>query len=328
MLTPEVAADVIRSLIDKGEITGFMPTFFHGDHASVFIAGSYLRGIRNFDVKSAYNLLLRNATLENRSRPYILEYIDKGYISDPDLENPIIETKAKAGVTKTLEYAYDDYAVALLVKELKDTANYMILMKRTGNYKNMFDPSTGLMRGRLDNGEWIRKFDPEFPYYEYMYREANVWQSSFFAPHDVKGLIGLYNSSDDFEHQLDLLFSIPWKGIEAYNISGFIRQYCHGNQPDHNFPFLYYFVKKHEKSQVLLDSIMNHFYGMGKEKLAYAGMDDAGEMSSWYVFNAVGLYPFSPADPEYIISVPLFDKVEFSAGKYKFTIIKKNSGKK
>jgi putative alpha-1,2-mannosidase len=121
-----VAADVIRSLIDKGEITGFMPTFFHGDHASVFIAGSYLRGIRNFDVKSAYNLLLRNATLENRSRPYILEYIDKGYISDPDLENPIIETKAKAGVTKTLEYAYDDYAVALLVKELKDTANYMI----------------------------------------------------------------------------------------------------------------------------------------------------------------------------------------------------------
>ena len=192
----------------------------------------------------------------------------------------------------------------------------------------MFDPSTGLMRGRLDNGDWIKKFDPEFPYYEYMYREANAWQSSFFAPHDVKGLIGLYNSSDDFEHQLDLLFSIPWKGIEAYNISGFIGQYCHGNQPDHNFPFLYYFVNKQEKSQVLLDSIMNHFYGMGKEKLAYAGMDDAGEMSSWYVFNAVGLYPFSPADPEYIISVPLFDKVEFYTGENKFTIIKRNAGKK
>jgi predicted alpha-1,2-mannosidase len=328
MLTPEVAADVIKSLIDKGEITGFMPTFFHGDHASVFIAGSYLRGIRDFNVKSAYNLLLRNATLENRSRPYILEYIDKGYISDPDLENPVIETKAKAGVTKTLEYAYDDYAVALLAKELNDTGNYRILMKRTGNYKNMFDPSTGLMRGRLDNGDWIKKFDPEFPYYEYMYREANAWQSSFFAPHDVKGLIRLYNSSDDFEHQLDLLFSIPWKGIEAYNISGFIGQYCHGNQPDHNFPFLYYFVNKQEKSQVLLDSIMNHFYGMGKEKLAYAGMDDAGEMSSWYVFNAVGLYPFSPADPEYIISVPLFDKVEFYTGENKFTIIKRNAGKK
>ena len=328
LVTPEVAADVIKSLTDKGEITGFMPTFFHGDHASVFIAGSYLRGIRDFNVKSAYNLLLRNATLENRSRPYILEYIDKGYISDPDLENPVIETKAKAGVTKTLEYAYDDYAVALLAKELNDTGNYRILMKRTGNYKNMFDPSTGLMRGRLDNGDWIKKFDPEFPYYEYMYREANAWQSSFFAPHDVKGLIGLYNSSDDFEHQLDLLFSIPWKGIEAYNISGFIGQYCHGNQPDHNFPFLYYFVNKQEKSQVLLDSIMNHFYGMGKEKLAYAGMDDAGEMSSWYVFNAVGLYPFSPADPEYIISVPLFDKVEFYTGENKFTIIKRNAGKK
>jgi len=328
MLTPEVANDVIKSLIDKGEITGFMPTFFHGDHASVFIAGSYLRGIRNFDIKSAYNLLLKNATLENRSRPYILEYIDKGYISDPDLENPVIETKAKAGVTKTLEYAYDDYAVALLAKELNDTGNYRILMKRSRNYKNMFDSLTGLMRGRLDNGDWIKKFDPEFPYYEYMYREANAWQSSFFAPHDVKGLIGLYTSSEVFEHQLDLLFSIPWKGIEAYNISGFIGQYCHGNQPDHNFPFLYYFVNKQEKSQILLDSIMNHFYGMGKEKLAYAGMDDAGEMSSWYVFNAAGLYPFSPADPEYIISVPLFDKVEFHTGQNKFTIVKKNSGKR
>src|SRR4030066_2409446 len=328
MLSPSVTADVIKSLINKGESTGFMPTFFHGDHAAPFIAGSYLRGIRDYDVKSAYNLLLCNATLENKSRPYILDYIAKGYIYEKDIENPKVETKATAGVTKTLEYAYDDYAVALLAKELGDTGNYRMLMKRTGNYKNMFDPSTGLMRGRLANGDWIKNFDPKYPYYEYMYREANAWQSSFFAPHDPKGLIGLYKSKVEFENKLDDLFTIPWNGVEAYNFSGFIGQYCHGNQPDHSFPFMYYFVDKQEKSQVILDSIMNHFYDLGKEKLSYAGMDDAGEMSSWYVFNAIGLYTFSPADPEYIISVPLFDKVEFNLGETIFTIIKKNSGKR
>jgi predicted alpha-1,2-mannosidase len=328
MLSPGVTADVIKSLIDKGEKTGFMPTFFHGDHAAPFIAGMYLRGIKGFDVNSAYNLLLRNATMENKSRPFIKEYMEKGYIPERDIPNPVLETKATAGVTKTLEYSYDDYAVALLAKQLNDTANYRMLMKRTTNYKNVFDPSTGLMRGRLANGDWIKNFDPAFIYYEYMYREANAWQSSFFAPHDVRGLIGLYKSSSDFEKKLDDLFSIPYKGAEAYNISGFIGQYCQGNQPDHSFPFLYYFVNKQEKSQIILDSIMNHFYDMGKERLAYAGMDDAGEMSSWYVFNAIGLYTFSPADPEYIISVPLFEKVEFNLGERKFTILKKNSGKK
>ena len=144
MLAPKVTADVIKSLIDKGEKQGFMPTFFHGDHAAAFIAGSYLRGIRNYNVKSAYNLLLRNATLENKSRPHILEYIEKGYISEPDLAKPVLQTVANAGVTKTLEYAYDDYSVAQLAKQLGDTVNYNMLMKRTSNYKNMFDPPPDL----------------------------------------------------------------------------------------------------------------------------------------------------------------------------------------
>ncbi len=244
MLSPDVTVDVIKSLIDKGEKTGFMPTFFHGDHAAPFISGTYLRGIRGYNVKTAYNLLLRNATVEGGTRPYITEYMTKGYISEPDLKKPVVATKAKAAVTKTLEYSYDDYAVAQLAKELGDTSNYAMLMKRSSNYKNMFDPTTELMRGRLANGEWIKDFDPEYPYYEYMYREANAWQSSFFAPHDVQGLIGLYKSKGDFEKKLDDLFSIPWKGIEADNLSVFIGQYCHGNQPDHNFPFMYYFVRQ------------------------------------------------------------------------------------
>lgn len=328
MISPDVAADVINSITDKGEKTGFMPTFFHGDHASTFVTGSYLRGLRGFDVNNAYHLILKNATVEG-GRPHLMEYIAKGYISEMDIKNPKIETVAKAAVTKTLEYAYDDYAVALLAKELGDEENYNMLMKRTGNYKNLFDPSTELMRGRLENGEWVTPFDPEFPYYEYLYREANAWQSSFFAPHDTKGLINLYKRKDDFEKKVDSLFTIPWGGYEAHNLSGFIGQYCHGNQPDHSFPFLYYFVDKQEKSQVILDSCLNHFYGMGKHQLALAGMDDAGEMSSWYVFNAIGLYTYSPADPSYIISVPLFDKVEFTFGDgTRFSISKRNSGRK
>lgn len=328
MISPDVAADVINSITDKGEKTGFMPTFFHGDHASTFVTGSYLRGLRGFDVNKAYHLILKNATVEG-GRPHLMEYIAKGYISEMDIKNPKIETVAKAAVTKTLEYTYDDYAVALLAKELGDEENYNMLMKRTGNYKNLFDPSTELMRGRLENGEWVTPFDPEFPYYEYLYREANAWQSSFFAPHDTKGLINLYKSKDDFEKKVDSLFTIPWGGYEAHNLSGFIGQYCHGNQPDHSFPFLYYFVDKQEKSQVILDSCLNHFYGMGKHQLALAGMDDAGEMSSWYVFNAIGLYTYSPADPSYIISVPLFDKIEFTFGDgTQFSISKRNSGKK
>ena len=194
----------------------------------------------------------------------------------------------------------------------------------------MFDPSTGLMRGRLENGDWVKNFNPQYPYYEYMYREANAWESSFFAPHDTAGLIGLYKDKAAFETQLDRLFSIPWNpSYIAENINTFIGQYCQGNQPDHGFPYLYYFVGKQEKSQALLNQIMSRFYGMGESGLALSGMDDAGEMSSWYVFNAMGFYPYSPADPNYLVSVPLFDKVVLSLHPGSpFTIVKQNHGEK
>lgn len=329
MLSPDVTVDVIRSLIDRGEKTGFMPTFFHGDHAAAFIAGSYLRGLRGYDVKSAYNLLLRNATVEGGTRPYITEYATKGYISTPDIENPQVETKAKAGVTKTLEYAYDDYAVGLLAKQLNDNTNYAMLMGRSHNYTHLFDPSTGLMRGRLANGDWVKNFNPQYPYYEYMYREANAWESSFFAPHDTEGLIGLYKNKDAFEKQLDQLFSIPWNSnYIAQNINCFIGQYCHGNQPDHGFPYLYYFVGKQEKSQAVLDTIMDRFYGMGGDGLALCGMDDCGEMSSWYVFNAIGFYPYSPADDNYLVTVPIFDETALMLNGKTLAIQKKGAGRK
>lgn len=210
LISPDVTLDVIKSMKDVGDKRGFIPTFFHGDHGASSIAGAYLRGIDNFDVKGTYAILLKNANVAGGARPHITEYIEKGYISDPDIPDPKVETKAKAGVSKTLEYSYDDYSLAQMAKKLGDTANYRILMARSKNYKNMFDPSTRFMRGRLENGEWIKPFNPEFPYYEYMYREANAWQVSFFAPHDMKGLIELYGGNKGFESKLDSLFTVPW----------------------------------------------------------------------------------------------------------------------
>ncbi|RYY35634.1 MAG: glycoside hydrolase family 92 protein [Sphingobacteriaceae bacterium] len=317
LISPDVTLDVIKSMKDVGEKTGFIPTFFHGDHGASSIAGAYLRGIDDFDIKATYQILLRSANVPG-ARPYIEEYIKKGYISDPDIAKPEVETKAKAGVSKTLEYSYDDYSLAQIAKKLGDTENYNKLMARSKNYKNMFDPSTRFMRGRRENGEWIQNFDPQQPYYEYMYREANAWQVSFFAPHDMPGLIKLYGGPKKFEQKLDSLFTVPWNPNHiARNVETFIGQYCHGNQPDHEAPFSYIFINKPEKSQKILDRIMNDLYGIGDDGLALSGMDDAGEMSAWYVFSSLGLYTFSATDPEYIVTVPLFENIKWhtSTGK-------------
>ncbi len=330
MISPEVTTDIIKSIIDKGEKRdGYMPTFFHGDHASTFISGSWLRGLRNFDLQRAYKLILKNATVPGRGgRPYLDEYMERGWIAEKDTVNVPTWDEYKGAVTKTQEYAYDDYAVGLVAKELGDEYNYELMMKRSENYKTLFDSSTGFWRGKIDDGSWIKDFDPYYPYYQYMYREANAWNALFFAPHDPEGMIKLYPSKEAVELKLDSLFSEPWRGYEAHNLTGFIGNYCHGNQPGHSIPYTYYFINKQEKSQCILDSLMNHYYDMGAHKLAYAGMDDAGEMSSWYVFNAIGLYTYSPADPEYIVTVPIFDKVEFQLGNKIFTVIKNGNGKK
>ncbi len=330
MISPDVTVDVIKSITDKGEKRGgYMPTFFHGDHASTFISGSWLRGIRDFDLERAYKLILKNATVPGRGgRRYLDEYLERGWIAEKDTTNVPTQDEYKGAVTKTVEYAYDDYAVALVAKELGDEENYRTLMERTGNYKTLFDPSTGFWRGKIDNGSWIADFDPYYPYYQYMYREANAWNSLFFAPHDPEGMIALYPDKNAVEAKLDSLFTEPWRGYEVHNMTGFIGNYCHGNQPGHSIPYTYYFIDKQEKAQAVLDSLMNHYYDMGADKLAYAGMDDAGEMSSWYVFNAIGLYTYSPADPEYIVTVPLFDKVTFNLNGKDFTVTRNGDGRK
>jgi predicted alpha-1,2-mannosidase len=329
-----VSNNIIKSVIFNGDHSGgFLPTSFHGDFASSYIAGSYLRGIRNYDVRKAYRLMLNNANTPTGggvrgARPHNNYYLKLGYVPEANISQPTTETVSTAGTTKTLEFAYSDYSIAQLAKALGDTAIYNTMIKRSKNYKNVFDPQTELMRGRLADGSWWGPFDPNYPYYEFMYREANAWQASFFVPHDTRGLISLYKSPADFELKIDSLFTIPWGGYAKDNLSCFLGQFCMGNQPDFNYPYLYYFVNKPQKSQAILNKLMSDYFGMGPEHLALAGMDDHGSLTGWFVFAAMGIYPYSPADPQYIVSVPIFDKIEMQLGGGKlFTITKKGKGK-
>ena len=201
-------------------------------------------------------------------------------------------------------------------------------MKRSKSYRNLFDPETEFLRARWADGEWVTPYDAGVPYYVYMYRESNGWMSTFFAPHDPKGLIGLWPSEEAFEKKLDGVFSTPFEGYEADNMTGWYGQYCVGNQPSQGVSYYYYFLGKPEKTQQKIDHIMNNFYAMGKERLAYAGMDDEGSLSAWYVMNAIGLYSFSPADAEYLVTVPVFDKVQLELGDKTFTITRNGTGRK
>jgi predicted alpha-1,2-mannosidase len=333
MLQPEVSSNIIKSMMLSGERSGFLHTSFHGDFASSYIAGAYARGVRDYDVQKAYRMMLNNANTPTGegvrgARPHNAQYLKLGYVPEADIKNPTTETVSTAGTTKTLEFAYSDYSIAQMAKVLGDNATYESMLKRSQNYRNVYDAQTGFMRGRLADGKWVTPFDPGYPYYEFMYREANAWQASFFVPHDTKGLISLYKSPQAFERKIDSLFTDKWGGYAKDNLSVFMGQFCMGNQPDFTYPYLYYFVNKPEKSQAILTKLLNDYFGMGPEGLALAGMDDYGSLTGWYVLNAMGIYPYSPATPEYIVSVPLFDKVEMQLGNGKtFTINKKGTGK-
>jgi len=318
LIEPEIKLDIIRSTVDMGTKRGWMPTFFHGDHATSMIVGSYLRGLKDFDVGEAYRLMRKNATESGGTRGDISEYMADGYIPTvPVMDANVPPTPGRAAVTKTLEYCYDDYSLALLAKELGKKDDYGLFMKRAEFYRNVFDKDTCFMRGREKNGRWVEPFNPKFPYYGYMYREANAWQSTFFVPHDVQGLIEIMGGRNRFISKLDSLFSVPWDPSHiARNTCCMIGQYSHGNQPDHQAPYMYNYAGVPWKTQRITRKIMNTMYGIGEKGLALPGMDDAGEMSAWYVFSAMGFYPVAPSIPYYAIGSPLFDKVTIHLPDY------------
>lgn len=315
LLEPEVKQNILRSQLDMAKETGWMGTSFHGDHAVAMYLGDWERGLP-FDYENVYLYLYRNATDPNGPRDNLAEYLKKGWIHDVPVERPSPPYDGgNAGVSKTLEYCYDDYCLAAYARKLGKTSDAKMFMARARNYRNVWDSDTKFMRGRIEDGSWIAPFHPMEPYYNYMYKESNAWQTTWFVPHDVKGLIDLMGGRKKFVERLNEFFSVPYKpkGI-ARDVTGMIGQYCHGNEPDHQSPYLYNWAGAPWKTQEIVRKILRLMYGSDQAGLGLAGMDDNGENSAWYVLSAMGFYTVDPARAEYILGSPIFDEVTIHMG--------------
>src|SRR5579885_3682883 len=323
---------ILRSQLDIARESGYMGTSFHGDNADLMFLGDWQRGL-DFDWASAYPYLRKNATDPNGPRGHLAEYMQKGWISDfiPKDQNPSPPyADGNAGVATTLEYSWDDHALALYAKKLGKQDDYELFLKRAHNYKNVFDPSIGFMRGKTADGNWISPFDPREPYYNFMMKEASGWSTLWLVPHDVQGLMDLLGGREKFAAKLDEFFSTPYtaKGI-CRDCTGVIGQYVQGNQPDQQAAYYYDWAGQPWKTQELSRRILNLMYGSDHTGLAFPGMDDQGATSSWYVMSALGFYPVDPSSPDYIMGSPIFSRAVIHMGNGKdFTIIARNNSAK
>ena len=331
MLEPDVKVDILRSQLDMARESGFMGTSFHGDNAVLMYLGDWERGLK-FDWASAYEYLRKNATDVSGPRGFLAEYVQKDWISDiiPDHNPSPPSSDGKAGVATTLEYSWDDYALALYAKKLGKEGDYQMFLKRAHNYQNVFDPSVGFMRGRTMDGKWISPFDPREPYYTFMMKEASGWSTLWLVPHDVQGLINLLGGREKFAAKLDAFFNTPYnpKGI-CRDCTGMIGQYVQGNQPDQQAAYYYDWAGQPWKTQELTRKILKLMYGSDKYGLAFPGMEHQGSTSSWYVLSAMGFYTVDPSSPNYILGSPIFDEVTIHMGNQKdLVIVAKNNSEK
>jgi predicted alpha-1,2-mannosidase len=330
LLEPDVKTNILRTHLEMARESGWMHTSFYGDHAVFMYLGDWERGLP-FDYASVYEYLRKNATDPAGPRGDLAEYLKQGWVHDDFMEHPSPpEAGGHAGVDKTLEYSWDDYALAQFAKKLGKDDDYKMFLARAHNYTNVFDATTGFMRGRKPDGSWISPFDPAEPYYNYMMKEATGWQNFWLVPHDVQGLINLVGGRENFLKKLDTFFNTRYqpKGI-ARDVTGMIGLYCQGNQPDQQSAYYYDYAGQPWKTQELIRKILHLMYGSDKYGLAYPGMDDQGATSSWYVLSALGFYTVDPASPNYIIGTPLFDEAIVHLGNGKdLTIEAKNNSER
>jgi predicted alpha-1,2-mannosidase len=265
LLEPQVKENILRSTLDMARETGYMQTSFHGDHAVWMYLGDWQRGL-HFDWQAAYEYLRKNATDTNGPRGHLKPYLKNGWIPDIVVAHPSPPyAGGNAGVATTLEYSWDDYSLATYAKKLGKQADYEMFLKRAANYRNVFDPSVGFMRGRTADGNWISPFDPREPYYNYMMKEASGWSTLWLVPYDVQGLINLLGGREKFVAKLDQFFTIPYhpKGI-CRDCTGVIGQYVQGNQPDQQSAYYYDWGGAPWKTQALTRRILTELYGSDK----------------------------------------------------------------
>lgn len=327
ILDPARCEEWAQSMVEKYKAGGWLPIFplwnsytsaMIGDHITAFMGDLIMKDITGFDVETAYEAMRKNAyeTLEQSDfegykngmgRRALTSYLKYGYIP---LEDSVKEAFHKQEqVSRTLEYAYDDFVLAQVAKKLnKPEADD--LFKRAGNYKNIIDPVTKWGRGRYADGSFIEPFDPTVK--SFFITEGTPLHYSWYVPHDQKGLIDLMGGEDIYIARLDSMFT------QGY--------YWHGNEPGHQIPFLFNYGGKPSLSQKYTRKIMQEEYSTGPGGLC--GNEDAGQMSAWYLFASMGFYPVCPGTGEYVIGSPLFEKVEINLpnGK-KFVVVANNNSK-
>ena len=311
--------DFVNTFLAKYDEGGIMPIWdlsacytgcMIGYHAVPVIADAYLKGIQNYDVDKALRAMKHSATRDHLG---LESYKEFGFI-------PV--EKESESVSKTLEYAYDDWTIAQMAKQMGKEDDYKTYSERAQYYKNIFDPESQFMQGRFRN-TWFSPFDP----YEvnFNYTEANSWQYSFYVPQDISGFIELLGGKQALEGQLDKLFTANQEtsGRNQADITGLIGQYAHGNEPSHHMAYLYNFVNKPHKTQEKVRQILTELYT--NEPDGISGNEDCGQMSAWYIFSSLGFYPVTPASNQYIIGSPLFDKatINLETGKT-FTVFAEN----
>lgn len=290
-----------------------------GYHAVSIIADAYLKGVKGFNPERAFEAM--KTTAMNPHYDHVMTYAKIGYVPD-DEENE--------SVSKTLEYAYDDWTIAQMAKALGKTYDYHYFMKRSNNFKNLYDPRVGLMRGKDSHGHWHTPFDP----YKYVeggdFTEGNSWQYTWFVPQDVPGLIKLMGGKKPFTQKLDSLFTMGNHGTakgDTLDITGMIGEYAQGNEPSHHIAFLYDYAGQPWKTQMRIRQIMSTMYGNKPNSLI--GNDDCGQMSAWYIFNTLGFYPVCPGSDYYAIGSPVARKAEMHLSNGKtFTMIARNQSDK
>jgi predicted alpha-1,2-mannosidase len=320
ILCPEKVPDFINGFLDDFEKSGHLPVWnfsgnetwcMIGNHSIPVIADAYLKGIRGFDAEHALNAMIKTV---NRDTFGLKAYREKGYIP--------ADTEGES-VSKTLEYAYDDYCIAQMAKALNKDNIYREYIKRSQNWKNIFNPKTGFFQAKI-NETFVEPFNPREV--NIHYTEGNAWQYAFAVQHDIDGLIQMLGGNEKFEAKLDALFNAPAEttGRDQVDITGLIGQYAHGNEPSHHIAYLYNYIGKPYKTQRLVRQIMDNFYKNAPDGLI--GNEDCGQMSAWYVFSAMGQYPVNPCYQGYSSfkeGICLFDKIEIDAGQQFYNYDKK-----
>lgn len=308
IILPDLNAAFVNSMLRHYEEYGYLPVWhiwgqdnycMIGNHAIPVIADAVLRGLSGIDHELAYEAVRESSLQSHLNSPFDI-WEKYGYMP---------ETLQTQSVSITLEMAYDDWCVAQMAKRLGKTDDYDRFMSRSQYFRNLYDPSVGFFRAKDENGKWTEPFDPlKFGANGgYPFTEGNAWQYSWYVPHDIDALISLTGGKKAFEKKLDTFFTLSdTSGVKNDNISGCIGQYAHGNEPSHHVAYLYNDAGAPRKTQQMVNRIMNEMYN--NTSSGYAGNDDCGEMSAWYIFSAMGFYPVNPVSGSYSIGTPLFDK--------------------